>query len=53
MLKSYLSDLETKGFIKEKIDKNGRKTYELTDLGNKYLKDYSVIKSFSDSYGLN
>lgn len=53
MLKSYLSELETKGFIKEKTDKNGRKTYELTELGSNYLKEYSVIKSFTNSFGLN
>ncbi len=53
MLKSYLSELKTKGFITEKIDKNGRKTYSVTDLGNDYMGDYNIIKSFTNSYGLD
>jgi predicted transcriptional regulator len=53
MLTEYLDELIAKGFIKEKTGKSGSKTYELTDRGFNFLKDYEVIKSFMDSYGLN
>jgi predicted transcriptional regulator len=53
MLTEYLDELIGKGFIIEKEDKHGKKTYELTEKGYNYLKDYQVIKSFVDSYGLN
>ena len=53
MLTEYLTELMSKEFIKEKVDKKGKKTYMLTDRGFNYLKDFTVIKSFVDSYGLN
>lgn len=51
MLKEYLSDLLDKEFINSKKAK-GRTTYTLTDKGYNFLKDYEIIKSFTDSYGL-
>ena len=53
MLNDYLSELIGKGFIEEKKDKRGRKTYELTEKGFKFLQDYNLIKGFMVSYGLN
>jgi len=51
MLKDYLKDLISKGFVEEISEKS--KHYILTDRGYKYLKDYNVIKSFMESYGLD
>lgn len=53
MLTEYLDELIEKGFINEKIDRNDKKTYECTEKGYNFLKDYDTIKSFMDSYGLN
>ena len=53
MLKEYLIDLIEKGFIEEKKDKKGNKTYSLTEKGFKYLEDFNVIRSFIESYGLD
>jgi predicted transcriptional regulator len=53
MLNDYLTELLTKSFIQEKKDKDGKKTYEMTEKGYKFLQDYSVIRGFMDSYGLN
>jgi len=53
MLNTYMAELLAKGFIMEKIDKKGRKTYSLTDKGFNFLRDYKLIKGFVDSYGLN
>ena len=52
MLKEYLAELIKKHFIVEK-DKKGNKTYELTDKGLNFLRDYKLIKDFVDSYGLD
>jgi predicted transcriptional regulator len=53
MLSEYLSELMAKEFVLEKKDKDGRKTYELTDKGHNYLNEYKAIVTFMDSYGLN
>lgn len=53
MLTEYLTELISKRFILEKKAKKGNKIYELTEKGYNYLKDYSVIRGFVDSYGLN
>ena len=53
MLADYLTELLSKDFILEKHDKKKKKYYELTEKGFNYLKDYKVIKSFVDSYGLD
>ncbi|MBR9693371.1 hypothetical protein GOV07_05625 [Candidatus Woesearchaeota archaeon] len=52
MLNEYLGILIGKGFISEKTDKKGKKLYRLEEQGFNYLKDFSVIKSFMESYGL-
>ncbi len=52
MLKEYLSELIDKGFISMSDDKKGRKVYNILEKGHGYLKEYSVIRSFVDSYGL-
>ncbi len=52
MLTLYLNELLSKGFMIEKRDKKGKKSYELIDKGYNYLKDYEVIRGFVDSYGL-
>jgi predicted transcriptional regulator len=52
MLTEYLTELITKGFLLETKDKADKKNYAITDKGYNYLKDYSVIRSFVDSYGL-
>lgn len=51
MLTDYLKDLIKKGFIIEEPVEKGKK-YSLTTKGYNYLKDYSVINSFIESYGL-
>jgi predicted transcriptional regulator len=53
MLNDYIAELLKKGFITEKKDKNGRKTFCMTDKGYKFLQDYTIIRGFMDSYGLN
>jgi predicted transcriptional regulator len=53
MLKDYLSELIEKGFIAEEIDEKEQRRYYLTEKGYKYLDDFSVIKSFIESYGLD
>jgi len=53
MLKQYLSELIKNEFIVETTDKKNNKFYSLLPKGFNYLKDYSIIKGFMDSYGLN
>ncbi len=53
MLGDYLAELIQKGFITEKLDKKGGRTYELLEKGYKFLEDYRIIRNFMDSYGLN
>ena len=53
MLNAYMNELLTKGFIIEKKDKEGRRTYSLTDKGFNFLRYYKIIKGFVDSYDLN
>lgn len=53
MLKEYLTEVITKEFVIENRDKEGRRTYSLTDKGFDFLRDYQSIKKFFDSYGLN
>nr|MBA4405557.1 hypothetical protein [Nanoarchaeum sp.] len=52
MLTEYLNELISKNFIVEKVDKDGKRKYELTERGYAYINDYSVIRNFVDSYGL-
>jgi predicted transcriptional regulator len=53
MFSYYMDELVSKSFIEEKEDKRGRKTYVLKERGENYLRDYSRIKGFVDSYGLD
>ncbi len=53
MLSEYLKILLTKEFIKEHKDKEGKRTYSVTDKGFGFLKDYKQMKGFLDSYSLN
>lgn len=52
MLTEYMTDLISKSFIVEDIDKRGKRTYRLTEKGFAYLADYSTVRKFVDSYGL-
>jgi len=52
MLTEYINELIEKGFITEKKEKN-TKSYTLTDKGYNFISDYSKIKSFIESYGLD
>ncbi len=52
MLKEYTTELVKKKLIEEKLTKKGKKRYILTKKGYNYLKDYSIIRGFVDSYGL-
>lgn len=52
MLKQYIGDLLENEFIIEERDKKDHKIYSLLPKGYEYLKDYSVIKNFMESYGL-
>ena len=51
MLMEYLAEMIGKGFVSEYAGKKGT-TYSLTDKGCNYLKEFSVIKGFMESYGL-
>ena len=55
MLNEYLTDLLERGFLEEqevKTKKSKGKTYSLTDKGFDYLKEYSLITKFMESFGL-
>ena len=51
MMKEYLNELMSKGFISEEFQKRG-KNYILTDKGYKYLTEYKVVLSFLENFGL-
>ncbi|MCK5698656.1 MAG: hypothetical protein KAH93_02330 [Candidatus Aenigmarchaeota archaeon] len=48
----YYQELLDKGFIKEVIDKKGKKYITLTDKGFKYLEKYKLIIGFVDEFEL-
>ena len=52
MLIDYMSELIEKKFISESIDKKNNKKYSLTEKGFNYIRDFSVISSYVESYGL-
>lgn len=52
MMEDYLSELKEKGFITE-IKKDGGKTYQITEKGQEYLKKYSLVSEFTESFGLD
>ena len=51
MLKEYTTELVKKKLIEE-LTVKGKKRFILTQKGFSYLKDYSIIRGFVDSYGL-
>ncbi|MFH1848660.1 MAG: DUF4364 family protein [archaeon] len=53
MLTEYLTELIGKQLISEYYDKRGNKLYSITDKGHGFLKDFRIIKSFMESYGLD
>ncbi|MBN1644574.1 hypothetical protein JW851_00850 [Candidatus Woesearchaeota archaeon] len=48
----YYKELQTKGLVKEIIDKKSRKYITLTDKGFKFLEKYKLILGFIDDFGL-
>ena len=52
MLTEYTNELIEKKLITIEISKKDKKTFQLTEKGFNYLKDYSMIRGFVDSYGL-
>ena len=52
MMEEYLQELIEKNFIIEMKTKKG-KTYSITEKGLKYLNEYKLIMSFTDSFGLS
>lgn len=53
MLTEYLTDLINKELITEHLDKKNNKSYSITVKGCNFLKDFTVIKNFMESYGLD
>lgn len=51
MMKEYLDELISRNLIREIVLKKG-KTYEITDKGHEYLAKFSLIKTFTESFGL-
>jgi len=52
MMDLYLTELLEKEFISEKTEK-GKKTYSITQKGQNYLSQYSLISNFTESFGLS
>ena len=48
----YYNELLEKGFIRENLDKKGKKYISLTDKGFKYIEKYKVILGFIDEFEL-
>lgn len=53
MLKEYINELLVSRLIEEKHDKRGNIVYSITFKGMNYIRDFKVIKSFIESYGLD
>ncbi|MBR9703755.1 hypothetical protein GOV10_06955 [Candidatus Woesearchaeota archaeon] len=53
MLKEYLADLMSRGFVVEQKNKKGNLTYSLSTKGFSYLSEFSVIEKFMNSFGLD
>jgi len=51
-LKIYLDELIQKSFIAETEDKAGKKRYQLTDDGYKFLQNFQQLREFTKSFGL-
>ena len=52
MFKEYVDELMGKQFLKEEIDKDGKKTFSLTSKGQEFLEQYRVIENFIENFGL-
>lgn len=52
MLLEYVAELIKRELINENKDKDGKRTYALTDKGYKFLADYKQMKGFLISYDL-
>ena len=52
MFTEYMNEILTKNLAEKREDNKGKVTYALTQKGFSYLKDYSAIKGFMDSYGM-
>jgi len=52
MMEEYLKELMEKEFILENKTKNW-KTYSITEKGHEYIKKYSLIAEFTESFGLD
>ncbi len=48
----YFQELKEKQFIREELDRKGRKYISLTDRGFKFLEKYRVLKSFVKEFDL-
>jgi predicted transcriptional regulator len=48
----YFEEMKSKGFVKEEIDKKGRKYITLGDKGFRYLEKYSMITGFISEFEL-
>ncbi len=50
-LKIYLDELKVKGFLEETQDKHGKKRYQLTEAGYKFLEHFKQLREFTESFG--
>jgi len=48
----YYAELQSKEFVKEIFDKDGRKYITLTDKGFKFIEKYKMIKGFIEEFEL-
>jgi predicted transcriptional regulator len=48
----YYQEMLAKGFVKEIVDKKGKKYISLTDRGFAYLEKYTLIKGFIEEFEL-
>ena len=52
MLTEYLSELREKRFASDVKDGKGKMTYSLTEKGFSFIKEFSMIRAFMESYDL-
>jgi predicted transcriptional regulator len=52
MMEEYLDELKEKGFVTE-TEKEGNKTYKITEKGMEFLNKYSIVANFTESFGLD
>ena len=52
MMEEYLTELITKGFVRETRGKTGRR-YEITDKGCQFLDKYHLVLDFTRAFGLD